>query len=600
MNWLVPFPVVLPLLIGTTLVAFSPISERRITDALSVATALAVMVVCGWLTHLSAGNTIVYWFGDWLPRHRVAMGISFVIDPMGAGLAAFCAFLMTVAFIYTIHYFEEVRTYFHALMLWFLAAMTGFCLTGDLFNLFVFFELMSVTAFTLAAYKVEEDQTPTGAFNFAVTNSIGGFLTLTGIALVYGRTGALNMAQAGVSLVNHPADALVMVALAMIFSGFFIKAAIVPFHFWLGDAHAVAPAPVCVLFSGVMIELGLYGAFRVYWIVFHPSLLVIEPRIRVLLMTLGCSTAVMGAIMCFLQRHLKRLLAFSSISHVGMMLMGAACLTAKGVAGAALYLLAHGMVKGALFMGGGVLLARLGSVDEVMLARRGGKFYLLASVFVFGGLGLAGFPPFGPYLGKQIMDEAAKALGAKWYLYAFLFASIVTGGAVLRFAGVVFFGFGRPAEESKSPTDAERRETKKDSKAPILLSTATGLLVLVPLLMDAIGSRVVSQLQAAAERFVDQTAYANAVLTGRATGPIQPVESMWHTAGLLEGLCAAIGAAGLALVSCRLPRSVARRIHPVTAPVQSVLQKLHSGHIGDLIVWLMIGVGAIGMILAMD
>lgn len=601
MNWLVPLPVALPLIVAAALVAFSPISERRITDIVSIATALAVTAVCGWLTHMSSANTIVYWFGDWLPRNGAAVGISFVIDPIGAGLAVFCGFLMTMALVYTTKYFEEVRTYFHALMLLFLAAMTGFCLTGDLFNLFVFFELMSVTAYTLAAYKVEEEQTPAGAFNFAITNSVGGFLMLTGIGLVYGRTGALNMAQAGETLSRQAPDALTTIALALIFCGLFIKAAVVPFHFWLGDAHAVAPAQVCVLFSGVMIELGLYGAFRVYWTVFHPSLQALEPRLRVLLMVLGCFTAVLGAIMCFAQRHLKRLLAFSSISHIGMMLMGAGCLTAKGVAGAGLYLLAHGMVKGSLFMGGGVLLARLGSVDEVVLAYRGKKYYVLATVFILGGIGLAGFPPFGPYLGKDLMSEAGKDIGVHWFIYVFLFASIITGGAVLRFTGIVFLGFGRPTEESKSPTDKEQQETRPHAKASILLLTVTAVMILTPILMDAVGGRVSSEMQAAAERFVDQPLYANAVLKGQPTGPIHVRESTWHIAGFIEGTAAAIGAAvlaALALVSSQLPKPVYRFIRNSTAPFQMFLQKLHVGHIGDLIVWLLVGVVAIGIVLS--
>lgn len=600
MNWLVPLPVALPLLVAAALVAFSPVSERRITDFVSVATALGVTAACAWLMHLSSLNTIVYWFGDWRPRGPAAVGISFVIDPFGAGLAAFCGFLMTMSLIYTIKYFEEVRTYFHALMLLFLAAMTGFCLTGDLFNLFVFFELMSVTAYALTAYKVEEEQSSPGAFNFAVTNSIGGFLTLTAIGLIYGRTGALNMAQAGAALAHHPADALTTVALAFIFTGFFIKAAVAPFHFWLGDAHAVAPAPVCVLFSGVMIELGLYGAFRVYWMVFHPSLAAMEPRIRVLLMALGCGTAIVGATMCFLQRHLKRLLAFSSISHIGMMLTGAACLSAKGIAGAALYALGHGFVKGALFMGGGVLLSRFGSVDEIELAHRGKKLFVLATVFIIGGLGLAGFPPFGPYLGKQVMEEAAKAAGVHWFLYVFLFASMMTGGAVLRFAGIVFFGWARPTEESKSPTGHDDRETRDNSKAPVLMLTVMSLMVLAPVLMDLAGARVSSAVQAAAERFVDEPAYLGAVLSGHPTGALQVQPSTWHLKGLIEGLAAALGAAivaALALLSCRLPKSTQRAMRKVTGPLQAILEKIHIGHVGDLVIWVMIGAVIIGAVL---
>jgi multicomponent Na+:H+ antiporter subunit D len=152
-------------------------------------------------------------------------------------------------------------------MLLFLAGMIGLCFAGDLFNLFVFFELMSVTAYALTAYKLEES-TLEGAFNFTITNSIAGFLILLGIGLLYGRTGALNLAEIGRSLARGGAHGVVLMAMVAVMTGFFVKAAQVPFHFWLPDAQAVAPSPVCVLFSGVMVALGLYAAARVYWTVF--------------------------------------------------------------------------------------------------------------------------------------------------------------------------------------------------------------------------------------------------------------------------------------------------------------------------------------------
>src|SRR5205807_1837295 len=139
----------------------------------------------------------------------------------------------------------------------FAAGMAGFALSGDLFNMFVFFELMSVAAYALTAYKVEEEPSLQAAFNFGVSNSIGSFLVLLGLALVYGRTGSLNLAELGHRLaLGHRHDGLVVAAFVLIVCGFLVKAAIVPFHFWLADAYAAAPAPVCVLFAGVMSDLG--------------------------------------------------------------------------------------------------------------------------------------------------------------------------------------------------------------------------------------------------------------------------------------------------------------------------------------------------------
>ena len=214
----------------------------------------------------------VYWFAGFRPSRGIAIGIDFAVGPLSAGLACLAALLVTAAMVFSWRYFEEISTYYHALMLTFLAGMVGFCLTGDIFDLFVWFEVMGVSAYALTAYRPEERGPIQGALNFAITNSVGAYLSLSGIAVIYGRTGALNMAQIGRDIAGHRPDGLVVVAFLLIITGLLIKSSIVPFHFWLADAHAVAPTPVCVLFSGVMVELGLYGIARVYWSMFGDAL----------------------------------------------------------------------------------------------------------------------------------------------------------------------------------------------------------------------------------------------------------------------------------------------------------------------------------------
>src|SRR5207247_8220992 len=136
----------------------------------------------------------------WQPRHGVALGVAFSVDPLAAALAALAAVLTTASLVFSWRYFDEVATLFHVLMLVFLAGMVGFALSADLFNMFVFFELMGVCAFTLTGYRIDQPGPLQGGLNFAVTNSIAAFLILTGIGLLYGRTGALNLAQIGQSL----------------------------------------------------------------------------------------------------------------------------------------------------------------------------------------------------------------------------------------------------------------------------------------------------------------------------------------------------------------------------------------------------------------
>ncbi len=342
---------------------------------------------------------------------------------------------MTASLTFSWHYFKAAGALYHALMLVFLAGMVGFCLTGDLFNMFVFFELMSVAAYALTGYKIEEEKSLEGALNFAVVNSVGAFLILIGIALLYGRTGALNLAQIGRELTVRPPDGLVLVSFVVIVSGLCVKGALVPFHFWLADAHAVAPTPVCVLFSGVMVELGLYGVARIFWTIyavpFGPHL----GAVGTIFVVAGTISALVGAIMCAGQRHIKRLLAFSTISHMGMILIAMGLMTPWALGGAAIYLVGHGLIKGALFLSSGVLLHRGGSLDEHELRGFGKRLPLTGMMFALAGLGLAGLPPFGAALGKSLIEESASQSGRSWITGVLIAASALTSGAVLRVAG---------------------------------------------------------------------------------------------------------------------------------------------------------------------
>ena len=412
MDQLLPLAVVLPLLVAAAISALTPVlrRQRRILDSVAIATSATVTVLLVVIMIRVAHRDETYWFAGFRPHHGIAIGIDFAVGPLSAGLACLAAVLVTAGMIFSWRYFEEVATYYHVLMLAFLAAMTGFCLTGDIFDMFVWFELMGVAAYALTAYRPEERGSIQGALNFAITNSVGAYLTLSGIAVVYGRTGALNMAQIGHDLARHPPDGLVVVAFVLIITGWLIKGAIVPFHFWLADAHAVAPTPVCMLFSGVMVELGLYGVARVYWSMFGQAL-GNRAAITNVFLALGLLTAIVGALFCFRERHIKRLLAFSTISHAGMFLVGVALLTPLGLAGAAVSVAGHALVKAALFLCTGIVLHRLGSVNETALHGRGRRLRVTGVIFTLAAFGLADLPPFATYLGKGWIEDTGSAHG---------------------------------------------------------------------------------------------------------------------------------------------------------------------------------------------
>ncbi len=599
-NALAPLPLVIPLGVAAILAAMNRFMPRRLADSLSILTALAVGLISGELMSLSAKAPIVYWFGGWTPRAQVALGISFVIDPIGAGMATLVSLLVLCAFIFSWRYFDSIGTVYHVLMLAFLGAMCGFSLTGDLFNLFVWFELMSAAAFALCGYKIEEPAPLQGALNFAVTNTIGAFLALSGVGLLYGRTGALNMAQIGRAL-GGQIDGLVIIAFVLIMTGFFIKAAVFPFHFWLADAHAVAPTPVCILFSGVMVELGLYAVARVYWAVADGPFAPHRPPLTGLLLTVGTITAVLGGIMCFSQRHIKRLLAYSTISHMGLMVIGFALLRPEALAGAATYVIGHGLVKASLFLCTGILLHRFGSVDELELHGAAGNLRGTGAVFLLAGLGLAGLPPFGTFLGESAIDESAKTAGHGWIAWIFSISAVLTAGAVFRVLGRVFGGYGPAREDTAGAKKIkEGRETGGGFKrVPFAMFLPAAALAVLGLVVGVIPHLRPAIATAAAE-MTDRAGYQARVLDHASVPVNVPEHHPLERASIVRALITTAAAFAFAgwFLSRRRPQKKFLLWRALRAAVQG-LRQLHSGHVGDYVAFLAFGAAAFGIVLAL-
>ncbi|GAA0369856.1 hypothetical protein NE235_19890 [Actinoallomurus spadix] len=572
-----------PALVAVLLAAGGRWLPRPLVDAVATGTVLAVTVLLGAVLAAALRHPVVAWLGGWRPRGGVSAGIPLVADPMAAGLALLVAVLTLAALVFSWRYLVEVQAIYHALMLLFTAAMCAFVLTGDLFDAFVFFELMSVIAYVLTGYKAEEPRTVHGALNFGVINSLGAYVTLMGIGLLYARTGQLGFAAMGARLPGQD-HRLVTVAFALVCTGFLVKAAAVPFHFWLADAHAVAPTPVCVLFSGVMVELGVYAVARTYWATFAGAV----PGAGPALASLGVVTALLGGVMCVLQRHVKRLLAYSTVSHVGVILLGVAALDHASLAGAAYYLLGHAGVKSALFIAAGTLLNRFETLDERELHGRGRRMRVPGAVFLIGGLGLAGMPPSGLWAGKSLMDEAAERAGWWWAAPVGVVASALTAGAVLRVWLRVFRGVGPSGEGTDEHEDTETGP--RMSRLPWTMLAPAIVLAGGAVVLGLI-TGLIHGVSHAAGLFVDQRGYVAAVLSGgawhAASEPLHP----WTAAGVIGGAAGVVLAVPVAVLGLRRPAPRLLR------PAVDRLRAAHSGHVGEYAAWLTAGVALFGLLL---
>lgn len=593
--------VALPLLGAALLAAAGSHLGRQVVNATAMTTVGATTVLQFLQLMRSWPHDLDVWFGGWTPQHHFAVGILFSVDPIDASLACVVGVLMVGAMWFSWWGMRDVSHLYYALMLSFLGGMSGFCVSGDIFNIFVFFELMSVTGYALCAFRNTSRTVVQGALNFAIVNSIGAFCILMGIAIIYGRTGALNLAEIALKLQGQRPDGLIIVSFVLILVGFLVKAGAVPFHFWLSDAYAVAAAPVGAIYAGIMSDLGYHAIATIYD---HSYAAVLgggfSSDVRAMLVGIGVVTVLLGAAMCYLQADTKRQLAFLVVSHGGIFLCGIGLLTAAGLAGSTMYVAADGMLKGALFLILGYCVSCLGASDELWLRGRGRhrRHAWAGALYLACGVGMAAFPGLGTWDSARLIVDAADSAGYAWLPPVLAVGTAVSAGAVLRAGARIFLGWG-PAKDpmltSSQPDEPHEGEADEAKMTPRVLWPA-GALALVGLGLSCAPGLIGRAVQSAST-FLDLHGYVAEVLSGHHPGaPARlPVVSA-GTVAWAYGAATTLGAlavAGFGLYWRRLPDRVSRAVlQPFRRPVDG-LKALHSGRVGDFAAWLTVGTVAL-------
>jgi multicomponent Na+:H+ antiporter subunit D len=573
---LVPLLVALPLG-AAALVRVPRIASSRLADVVGVATAAAVALVAGVLTAVARDGPLVHHVGGWSPEGGRALGIPLVADVASAGFVAFAG-ICFVAALWWLGASPERQPASPTLTLLLLGAISGFVLAGDLFTLFVMIELLSIAVVAVTGGKVEDPAAVPSAINLAVVGTIGAVFLLTGVGLLYRVAGTPNLAQVGEVLTGTPSTT-VLGAAGLVLAGLAIKAGLAPFHLAHVDVHTATWTPHAGLFGALVLPIGLVGIVRVGAIALD-GLAGADDLVRGGLLVAAVVTALAAAVMSLLQDQLKRLLAFSSVAHLGIAGMGAALGGADGAAGAAAYVVGHGVVKLGLLLAAGIVLHRLGSLHLRDLTGRGREVPLATALLAVGALLLAGVPPSGMHVGKAGITGALDDAGHGLLVPLVYVAAALTGAALARVVAHLWAGWALPEDdigivEELHPETLLDRTPATLALVPAVLLLAGTVLPLAPGALDVVGS--------AGAALGDAEAHRSAVLAGERTTTVAAAElEPWEASALRSGTATTLLGAVGGLACARWWR---RGRHPATAPLRW-LRLAHSGIVNDQVTWL--------------
>ncbi|SHF70172.1 multisubunit potassium/proton antiporter, PhaD subunit [Loktanella atrilutea] len=513
-HWLVA-PVVLPAMLAAilVLVARFHLSLQRV---LSVAGTFALLAVAlGLFWQARDGTISVYQLGHW----QAPFGIVLVADRLSTLMVLVTAILAPLVLLYAVGSGWDRRgAHFHPLYQFQLMGIMGAFLTGDAFNLFVFFEVLLIASYGLMIHSGGQRRLRAGT-QYVLYNLLGSTLFLFALGTIYAKTGTLNMADLAmrVAALDAANSAGIRVAAVLLLLVFAVKAAVLPLHFWLPGSYAEAPAPVAALFA-IMTKVGAYGIIRMYTLVFPPELEITRGLFDTWLLPAALLTLAMGMIGVLGSRRIDKLVAFSVIGSMGMLLSAVAVFTASGIVAALYYAIHSTFATAALFLLVDVLRDRRTGVgvwlrDAVPVA--GGP--LVAGMFFVAAIAMTGLPPLSGFVGKLLILDAARGSALVWWVW----------GTVLAGSLVAVVGFGRAgsqifwrshqvaAEREEDPeSEAGEANTKEhDAPEPALPMVAIGSLLGLLVALTVFAGPVTGHLNATAAQLFNTQPYIAAVLS---------------------------------------------------------------------------------------
>ena len=446
----------------------------------------------------SSGELLVYQLGEW----PAPFGIVMVVDRLSA-LMVLLTYLVAVPVLwYATGGWDCRGRHFHALFQFQLMGLCGAFLTGDLFNLFVFFEVLLIASYVLLVHGQGRERFRMGV-HYVVLNLTASGLFLIGLAMVYALTGTLNMVDVGLRLNELTAESalLARAAALVLLVVFGLKAALVPLYFWLPGTYAAASAPVAALFA-IMTKVGVYSIIRVHWGIFGETAGEAAFAVRDWLLPMALATSALGVLGALAARSLSRLVAYLTVSSVGTILAGVG-LYSTGTLSAALYYTLHStVVIAGLFLLVELMAAQRGEAcDHLRPAVAVREPVLLGLMMVFGAASAAGLPPLPGFLGKLMILESSAGMAAQAWVWTVVLAVGFFTIVGLARAGVIVFWHVQPED---APPDVSGSSTK--------LLSAVWAFMAITVVMAVLASPVKRYTDATASQLADTAAYAKAVL----------------------------------------------------------------------------------------
>jgi multicomponent Na+:H+ antiporter subunit D len=495
MNTLLVLPILVPL--ATAILALAASGSRRAQRAISVTGAAALFASSlALLRAVWDGGVLASQAGNWPAPY----GITLVADVFGAMMVVLAGLMGLAVIVYSLATIDERRESFayHPLYHILLMGVCGAFVTGDLFNLYVWFEVLLISSFVLMALGGERGQLE-GAIKYVTLNLLSSALFLAAVGMIYGTVGTLNMADLSVALRGAPPGLALTLAMLFLVS-FGIKAAIFPLFAWLPASYHTPPIAVAAIFAGLLTKVGVYALIRVFTLLFTQDV----GFTHGLILVIAALTMITGVLGAAAQNEIRRILSFHIVSQIGYMLMGLGLYTPLALAGSIFYIAHHIVVKTNLFLVGGISHALRGTYA---LKDSGGLYRAhpwIGVLFLVPALSLAGIPPLSGFWAKLVLVRAGLDAQSYAVVAVALGVSLLTLFSMTKIWAEAFW------KEAPDPADRP--------VAPLrwrLMVGPVAALALVTLVIGTVAQPVFALAERAAAQLMDPSAYVATVLATR-------------------------------------------------------------------------------------